>query len=98
MVVKQCVTIIHSSTQNAYYRYPGSTACSFLKLCTIVAKMGGLGEIMFVTNIVYVAMITFDNLVDIFIPNMRQNGLVDAYFVVVISRWIKRNFAIFFCA
>ena len=30
------------------------------------------------------AMITFDILVDIFIPNMRQNGLVDAYFVVVI--------------
>ena len=60
--------------------------------------MGVLGEIMFVTNIVYVAMITFDILVDIFIPNMRQNGLVDAYFVVVISRWIKRNFAIFFCA
>ena len=59
--------------------------------------MGVLGEIMFVTNIVYVAMITFDILVDIFIPNMRQNGLVDAYFVVFISRWIKRNFAIFFC-
>ena len=33
--------------------------------------MGVLGEIMFVTNIVYVAMITFDILVDIFIPNMR---------------------------
>ena len=59
--------------------------------------MGVLGEIMFVTNIVYVAMITFDILVDISIPNMRQNGLADAYFVVI-SRWIKRNFAIFFCA
>ena len=52
--------------------------------------MGVLGEIMFVTNIVYVAMITFDILVDISIPNMRLNGLADAYFVVVISRWIKR--------
>ena len=61
-------------------------------------KNGVLGEIMFVTNIVYVAMITFDILVDISIPNIRQNGLADAYFVVVISRWIKRNFAIYFCA
>ena len=34
--------------------------------------MGVLGEIMLVTNIVYVAMITFDILVDISIPNMRQ--------------------------
>ena len=46
--------------------------------------MGVLGEIMFVTNIVYVAMITFDILVDISIPNIRQNGLADAYFVVVV--------------
>ena len=60
--------------------------------------MGVLGEIMFVTNIVYVAMITFDIFVDISIPNIRQNGLADAYFIVVISRWIKRNFAIYFCA
>ena len=43
--------------------------------------MGVLCEIMFVTNIVYVAMITFDILVDISIPNIRQNGLADAYFV-----------------
>ena len=34
-----------------------------------VAKMGVLCEIMFVTNIVYVAMLTFDILVDISIPN-----------------------------
>ena len=60
--------------------------------------MGVLCEIMFVANIVYVAMIKFDILVDISIPNMRQNGLADAYFVVVISHWIKRNFAIFFWA
>ena len=40
--------------------------------CTSCKNGGFLGEIMFVTNIVYVAMITFDILVDISIPNMRQ--------------------------
>ena len=29
------IHVSQSSTQNAHYRYPASTACSFLKLCIL---------------------------------------------------------------
>ena len=56
--------------------------------------MGVLGEIMFITNIVYVAMITFDILVDISIPNIRQAHILLLSYLVGSNEILRSTFVL----
>ena len=82
-----------SSTQNAHYRYPASTACSFSQIA-----WWAFGEEMvsFAWNKVKkrtftVDIITTGIVVDFPVPKMPQNWQTKAYFDVFLFRWMKRT-------
>ena len=82
-----------SSTQNAYYRYPGSTACLFLQIAWCAL---GEEKVSFAWNKVKkrtfaVDIITTGIVVDFPVPKMRQNWQAKAYFNVFLFRWMKRT-------
>ena len=82
-----------SSTQNAYYRYPASTACSFSQIawCAFGEK-----KVSFAWNKVKrrnfaVDIITTGIVVDFPVSKMGQNWQANAYFDVFLFRWMKRT-------
>ena len=81
-----------SSTQNAHYRYPASTACSFSQNAWCAF---GEEKVSFAWKVkrrtFAVDIITTGIIVDFPVSKMRQNWQANAYFDVFLFRWMKRT-------
>ena len=93
MCAYRSIRYSQSSTQNAYYRYPASTACSFSQIAWCAF---GEEKVSFAWNKVKkrtftVDIITTGIVVDFPVSKMRQNWQAKAYFDWFLFRWMKRT-------
>ena len=87
------ICISQSSTQNAHYRYPASTACSFSQIawCAFGEEMVSFAWNKVKKRTFTVDIITTGIVVDFPVPKMPQNWQTKAYFDVFLFRWMKRT-------
>ena len=88
-----CCSFTQSSTQNAHYRYPASTACSFSQIawCAFGEEMVSFAWNKVKKRTFTVDIITTGIVVDFPVPQMPQNWQTKAYFDVFLFRWMKRT-------
>ena len=87
------LSVTQSSTQNAHYRYPASTACSFSQIawCASGEEMVSFAWNKVKKRTFTVDIITTGIVVDFPVPKMPQNWQTKAYFDVFLFRWMKRT-------